>query len=63
VPIIPEQDVTPWQNVLRRLLEDQAHFDQLSRSSRKAAQDFTDSIDPGALETYLLSRMRHGPQG
>jgi glycosyltransferase involved in cell wall biosynthesis len=58
VPIIPEQDVTPWRNVLRRLLEDQAHFDQLSESSRKAAQDFVGSIDPGALEALLLSRMQ-----
>lgn len=55
-PIIPEQDVAPWRNALRRLLEDRAHFDELARSSCKAARDFVASIDPRALESYLLSR-------
>jgi glycosyltransferase involved in cell wall biosynthesis len=57
-PIIPEQDVTPWRNALGRLLADQAHFDRIARRSRKAATEFVASVDPSALETYLLSRLR-----
>jgi glycosyltransferase involved in cell wall biosynthesis len=57
-PIIPEQDVAPWRNALRRLIEDRGHFDDLAGSSRQAAMDFVASIDSRALETYLLARLQ-----
>ncbi len=55
VPAVPEQDLGPWAAALRRLLSDQAHWDDVAARSRSAAVAFAGSIDQRALEKYLLA--------
>src|SRR5205823_2116983 len=37
VPLVPAQDIGPWLQALRRLLNDRAHYEQVSAESREAA--------------------------
>ncbi|MBN1204185.1 MAG: amino acid adenylation domain-containing protein [Myxococcaceae bacterium] len=50
IPVIPEQDLGPWQEALARVLGDRAHYQALVQQSRAAARAFVDSIDLGRFE-------------
>lgn len=66
VPVaeVPPQDIEPWERTLRQLLDDPAHYEEISRASREAALRYTDAeltIEP--FEHYLyeiLKRPRRG---
>ncbi len=50
---IPEQDLSPWQDALRRLLTDRAHYDQISDESRRAARAYAANLNVLPFEAYL----------
>lgn len=55
VPVaeVPEQDIEPWYEALRRLLTDRAHYKELSRASRRAALDYVGNLSVRPFEDYL----------
>lgn len=53
IPVIPEQNVDPWDAALRNLLGDEAEFDRLSVDSRKAATNFVLGLSVSPTEQYL----------
>ncbi|HWC98902.1 MAG TPA: thioesterase domain-containing protein [Candidatus Sulfopaludibacter sp.] len=55
VPVaqVPPQDIGPWKQALAKLLTDRAHYDEISRASRKAAEAYRDGLSVGPLEEIL----------
>ncbi|HEX8185043.1 MAG TPA: condensation domain-containing protein, partial [Blastocatellia bacterium] len=53
VPIVPEQDITPWRDALGGLLSDRRLYEQQSQSARDAALKFVSSLSVGPLERFL----------
>jgi surfactin synthase thioesterase subunit/glycosyltransferase involved in cell wall biosynthesis len=64
VPIaeVPPQDVVPWIEALRRLLNDGAHYDEIARRSRDTARHYAENLSVQPFET-LLSRSRRVSSG
>jgi surfactin synthase thioesterase subunit/glycosyltransferase involved in cell wall biosynthesis len=60
VPIaeIPPQDVEPWHAALRRLLDDQAHYDDVAKRSREAALHYLDTLTAAPFEQLLTATVR-----
>jgi surfactin synthase thioesterase subunit/glycosyltransferase involved in cell wall biosynthesis len=56
VPVaeVPEQDIAPWREALARLLTDSAHYEELSRRSRRAALEYAEELHAGHFEKLLL---------
>jgi len=54
-PILPPQDIAPWAQALRRLMEDPDEYRAESSRARAAAVEFVSSIDPDALGRLLES--------
>ena len=52
-PIIPEQNVEPWCEALRRLINDREHYDQLSEESRSVAMKYLERLDESHWVDYL----------
>ena len=50
---VPEQDVSPWQTALERLLTDREHYDRLSEQSRAAALEYARNLSVEPFEKYL----------
>ncbi len=50
---LPLQDIGPWVAVLRRLVTDRAHWEEISRRSREAALKYVRELDVGAFEPPL----------
>jgi surfactin synthase thioesterase subunit/glycosyltransferase involved in cell wall biosynthesis len=57
VPVadVPPQDVGPWAEALRRLVTDQAHWDEISGISRRAALEYGDRATVWPFEAFLWS--------
>ena len=53
VEVVPEQDVTPWQQALTELLSDRTRYYQLATDSYTAAIDFISSLGITPFEEYL----------
>jgi glycosyltransferase involved in cell wall biosynthesis len=53
-PIIPKQDVDPWINSIKVLLEDSDSYYIHSENMRQAALKFVQSLDINILESFLL---------
>ncbi len=53
IPIIPEQDIGPWQAALERLLSDRDHYMDLAERSRAAALAYNASIGIAPFETFF----------
>lgn len=55
VPVaeVPEQDIGPWHEALKRLLTDRDHYEQLSRDSRSAALSYAANLTVAPFESYL----------
>ena len=53
LPVIPPQDIGPWEEALRRLVTEREHYDDLSRASREAAHAFVAGIGAERYEEYL----------
>jgi glycosyltransferase involved in cell wall biosynthesis len=54
VPVVPEQDIGPWQTALSGLLSDRALHERQSAAARDAALRFVSSLDVEPLEDFLL---------
>ncbi len=55
VPVIPAQDLAPWEEALRRVLGDGELHGRLARDSRRAALAFVSGLGAGPFEEYLES--------
>ncbi|MBA3442908.1 MAG: glycosyltransferase, partial [Pyrinomonadaceae bacterium] len=53
IPIIPEQEISPWEETLRKLLSDRALYERLSADSRDAALKFVAGVGVAPFEDYL----------
>ena len=52
-PIIPDQNVEPWCEALRRLLYDRERYDALSKESRSIAMKHLEDLDENQWVEYL----------
>ena len=64
VPVadVPPQDLRPWQEVLRRLVTDRAHYDELAAESRKVALAYIDSISAEPFEGFMRELIASPPR-
>ncbi|MGZ9271739.1 MAG: glycosyltransferase family 4 protein [Candidatus Binatia bacterium] len=53
VPFVPDQDIRPWLDALKRLLSDRQHYDELSTASREAAENYVSKLSIAPVEEYL----------
>jgi glycosyltransferase involved in cell wall biosynthesis len=53
LPVVPEQDVRPWEEALSRVLTDRALYEHLSLASREAALSFVGGLGPLPFERYF----------
>jgi hypothetical protein len=58
VPVIPDQDIEPWEVALRKTLSDRGEFDRLSAQSRRAAHDYAARLSILPTERYLEDLLR-----
>ena len=61
VPVVPEQDVAPWQHALNGLLADRALYERQSAAAHDAAMRFVSSLGVEPFEDFLL-RLAAEPQ-
>ena len=56
VPVadVPAQDIAPWREALARLLSDGAHYQEVSRQSRRAALEYAKQLHAGPFEKLLV---------
>ena len=56
VPVadVPAQDIAPWRRALARLVADRAHYQEISRQSRRAALEYAKQLHAGPFEKILL---------
>jgi hypothetical protein len=56
VPVadVPAQDIGPWRDALARLLKDRAHYEEISRQSRRTALAYAEQLDATPFEKLLL---------
>ena len=54
VPIVPKQEIGPWQEALRRLLSDRALQERQSAAARDAAGDSSGYLGVEPFEDFLL---------
>jgi medium-chain acyl-[acyl-carrier-protein] hydrolase len=54
VATVPEQDIGPWLDALRRLTGEQAHWGEISAQSRVAALNYASTLTVEPFETFLL---------
>lgn len=55
IPVVPAQDVTPWETTLRHLLNDREHYNDLAQRSQAAALNFINNIGIEHFERYFLN--------
>jgi surfactin synthase thioesterase subunit/glycosyltransferase involved in cell wall biosynthesis len=53
VPEVPPQDVTPWEQTLRRLISDPEHYAELSAQSRQASFEYLRDLNVAPFEAFL----------
>jgi medium-chain acyl-[acyl-carrier-protein] hydrolase len=60
VPVaeVPPQAIGPWREALGRLLEDRAHWEEISRASRAAAMEYAAGLSVGPFEEFLENVLR-----
>jgi medium-chain acyl-[acyl-carrier-protein] hydrolase len=60
VPVaeVPPQETGPWREALGRLLEDRAHWEEISRASRAAAVAYATGLSVGPFEEFLEEVLR-----
>ena len=54
-PIIPKQNMKPWCEKLRGLLQDREHYEQLSIESRSAAFKYLEGLDESLWVDFLVT--------
>ncbi len=60
VPVaeVPPQNVEPWERVLRRLVSDRPHWEELATASRKAALEYADNLNVLPFENAMEECLR-----
>jgi glycosyltransferase involved in cell wall biosynthesis len=58
IPIIPAQEIEPWESALQTLLSDKTEFERISAASRKAALAYVMELSLGPAEQYLDDLLR-----
>jgi glycosyltransferase involved in cell wall biosynthesis len=53
IPLVPEQDIGPWETALRTLLADRVHYEQVAAASREAALAFVRNVNAAPAELFL----------
>lgn len=53
IPVVPPQNVTLWEETLRRLLSDRRLYEQLQTASRDAALAYASGLSVAPFEDYL----------
>lgn len=66
VPVVPQQDIGPWREALKRLVTDSDHYQEISRESRAAALEYARTLSVRPFETLLEQtprrlRLEHSP--
>lgn len=61
VPVIPEQDIRPWEAALQAVLSDPAVYDRVSASSRSVALGFVAKAGIGPFEDFLTACAQKKP--
>ena len=54
-PVLPEQDLMPWEQALEQLFVDRAVYERESAVARDAATRFVSGLRPSQLEEFLLA--------
>jgi len=54
-PVVPDQDIGPWEAALESLLTDRALYEDEAQRSYQAAAQFVGRIQPGRMEEFLKS--------
>jgi glycosyltransferase involved in cell wall biosynthesis len=55
ISIVPGQDLGPWQDALKNLLDDQRHYQQVAKDSRTAAAAFVAKVGIEPFEEFFES--------
>lgn len=65
VPVaeVPQQNVAPWVEVLRRLVTDRDHWTEIARTSRKAALEYAENLNILPLERIMLQLLQRPKKG
>jgi surfactin synthase thioesterase subunit/glycosyltransferase involved in cell wall biosynthesis len=65
VPVaeVPPQATEPWREALGRLIEDRAHWEEISRASRAAAVEYAAGLSVGPFEGFLEEVLRRPKVG
>jgi surfactin synthase thioesterase subunit/glycosyltransferase involved in cell wall biosynthesis len=65
VPVaeVPPQETGPWREALARLLEDRAHWEEISRASRAAALEYAAGLSVAPFESFLEDVLRRPKVG
>lgn len=58
IPVIPPQDLDPWEGALGRLASDREHWQQLSARSRNAALEFVSHLGITPFEDFFNEIVR-----
>jgi glycosyltransferase involved in cell wall biosynthesis len=58
LPIIPDQNVEPWESALRKVLSSRGEFERLSAESRAASVDYASGRSVEPTEQYLENLLR-----
>jgi amino acid adenylation domain-containing protein len=61
IPVVPEQDISPWRDSLQRLLSDRNLYETQSAAARSAALEFVSGLSLDPLEK-LLTDLTAQPQ-
>ncbi len=60
-PVLPEQDIEPWESAVRTLMSDQSAWEREAERSRAAAEEFASGLRVEEFEKLLLSLKPAGP--
>jgi len=55
--VIPEQDITPWEQALEKVMTDRDEYQALQALTATTADKWLRGMDPRAHEKWLLSMM------
>jgi surfactin synthase thioesterase subunit/glycosyltransferase involved in cell wall biosynthesis len=60
VPVaeVPEQNVEPWEKILRRLVTERAHWEEIAAASRQAALEYAEKLNVLPFEHALEEALR-----
>ncbi|OGQ91668.1 MAG: hypothetical protein A2289_19450 [Deltaproteobacteria bacterium RIFOXYA12_FULL_58_15] len=60
MPIVPPQDIRPWEDALRRLVTDRDYYEKQSELLKKTVEDFVLGVSIDPFEAVLLKMGQEG---